>query len=231
MWLHYVEDMPAREIARVLGRSWASVKVMLFRARKRLLPLLGEFDDGPGRAAQCSERNAAATNARCGVGGSPCLDEIHRRANEPFANGCGARRPNRGRSSPNRCTNRSFRVRRHHAAVGAVHRTATAEPWQRGLVVLAAAACLLVAVAIGWRLLQTAAPQDRGGDVANDSRAWIERRQAIDQWADQTTTGLDGLVAFATPKPRESVLKHDARLVASTLLEPLPVSVPLAGEP
>ena len=43
LWLHYVEDMPAREIARVLGRSWASVKVMLFRARKRLLPLLGEF--------------------------------------------------------------------------------------------------------------------------------------------------------------------------------------------
>jgi RNA polymerase sigma-70 factor, ECF subfamily len=46
LWLHYVEDMPARAIARVLGRSWASVKVMLFRARKRLLPLLGEFDDG-----------------------------------------------------------------------------------------------------------------------------------------------------------------------------------------
>jgi RNA polymerase sigma-70 factor (ECF subfamily) len=43
LWLYYVEDMPAREIGVVLGRSWASVKVMLFRARKRLLPLLGEF--------------------------------------------------------------------------------------------------------------------------------------------------------------------------------------------
>jgi RNA polymerase sigma-70 factor, ECF subfamily len=43
LWLHYVEEMPAREIARVLGRSWASVKVMLFRARRRLKPLLGEF--------------------------------------------------------------------------------------------------------------------------------------------------------------------------------------------
>ena len=49
LWLYYVEDMPAREIARVLGRSWASVKVMLFRARKRLLPLLGEF------AGDCSD--------------------------------------------------------------------------------------------------------------------------------------------------------------------------------
>jgi RNA polymerase sigma factor (sigma-70 family) len=45
LWLHYAEDMPAREIARVLGRSWASVKVMLFRARRRLSPLLAEFDE------------------------------------------------------------------------------------------------------------------------------------------------------------------------------------------
>jgi RNA polymerase sigma-70 factor, ECF subfamily len=45
LWLYYVEGMPARDIALVLERSWASVKVMLFRARKRLLPLLGEFAD------------------------------------------------------------------------------------------------------------------------------------------------------------------------------------------
>jgi hypothetical protein len=32
-----------------LGRSWPAVKVIMFRARKRLLPLLGEFDgDSPG---------------------------------------------------------------------------------------------------------------------------------------------------------------------------------------
>jgi RNA polymerase sigma-70 factor, ECF subfamily len=43
LWLHYVEHMPPREIARVLGRSWVAVNVMLFRARKKLLPLLGEF--------------------------------------------------------------------------------------------------------------------------------------------------------------------------------------------
>jgi RNA polymerase sigma-70 factor, ECF subfamily len=44
VWLHYVEDMPVREIALVLGRTRGSVKIMLFRARKKLLPLLGEFD-------------------------------------------------------------------------------------------------------------------------------------------------------------------------------------------
>ena len=47
LWLHYVEHMPAREIGRVLGRSWPTVNVMLFRARKRLLPLLGEFVGEP----------------------------------------------------------------------------------------------------------------------------------------------------------------------------------------
>jgi RNA polymerase sigma-70 factor (ECF subfamily) len=45
LWLHYVEEMPLRGIALVLGRSPTSVKVMLFRARRKLLPLLDEFDD------------------------------------------------------------------------------------------------------------------------------------------------------------------------------------------
>jgi RNA polymerase sigma-70 factor, ECF subfamily len=40
LWLHYVEEMPAGEVARVLGRSWVSVKTMLHRARKRMLPHL-----------------------------------------------------------------------------------------------------------------------------------------------------------------------------------------------
>ena len=43
VWLYYVEDMPAREIASVLGRTWVGVKTLLFRARRRLLPLLEPF--------------------------------------------------------------------------------------------------------------------------------------------------------------------------------------------
>ncbi len=42
VWLYYVEEMPAREIAAVLNRSWVAVKTMLFRARRRLLPLVRE---------------------------------------------------------------------------------------------------------------------------------------------------------------------------------------------
>ena len=38
VWLYYVEEMPAGEVAQVLNRSWVSVKTMLHRARKRLMP-------------------------------------------------------------------------------------------------------------------------------------------------------------------------------------------------
>ncbi len=42
LWLYYVEEMPAPEIARVLARSWVSVKTMLHRARKSLMPMLAQ---------------------------------------------------------------------------------------------------------------------------------------------------------------------------------------------
>lgn len=45
MWLHYVEEMPLSDITLVLGRTRASVKIMMFRARRKLFPLLDEFDD------------------------------------------------------------------------------------------------------------------------------------------------------------------------------------------
>jgi RNA polymerase sigma-70 factor (ECF subfamily) len=51
LWLHYVEDMPVGEIAVVLDHSGVAVKTMMFRARKKLLPLVGNM--GPeGRHAR-----------------------------------------------------------------------------------------------------------------------------------------------------------------------------------
>lgn len=41
LWLHYGEDMPLGEIARVTGRTLVSVKVSLFRARQKLARELG----------------------------------------------------------------------------------------------------------------------------------------------------------------------------------------------
>lgn len=37
MWLRYAQDLSVREIARELGRTVVATKVMLFRARKKLL--------------------------------------------------------------------------------------------------------------------------------------------------------------------------------------------------
>jgi RNA polymerase sigma-70 factor, ECF subfamily len=63
LWLHYVEGMTAGAIANVLGRSWVSVKVMMFRARKRLIPMLGEFN---GECSKVRGHNYAAM-----AGGKP----------------------------------------------------------------------------------------------------------------------------------------------------------------
>jgi RNA polymerase sigma-70 factor (ECF subfamily) len=47
LWLHYVDDLPAGDVARVLNRSWVSVKTMMHRARKKLLPHLVDHDPRP----------------------------------------------------------------------------------------------------------------------------------------------------------------------------------------
>jgi RNA polymerase sigma-70 factor (ECF subfamily) len=51
LWLHYVEDMPVGEIAAVLGRSSVAVKTMMFRARRKLLPLVSDLEP-EGRSAR-----------------------------------------------------------------------------------------------------------------------------------------------------------------------------------
>jgi len=64
LWLHYVEEMPLAEVARVLGRSLAAVKTMLHRARKRLLPYLEEPDGSPaGRQRRSSRSNHSCPKA------------------------------------------------------------------------------------------------------------------------------------------------------------------------
>jgi RNA polymerase sigma-70 factor, ECF subfamily len=69
LWLHYVEDMPVREISRVLGRSWASVKVMLYRVRRRLSPLLAEFDEDRRQAnGEISSRAKEKGGVPFGIG-------------------------------------------------------------------------------------------------------------------------------------------------------------------
>ena len=43
LWLYYVEELSAGEIAAVLGRSWLATKTLMSRARKKLRPHLRSF--------------------------------------------------------------------------------------------------------------------------------------------------------------------------------------------
>lgn len=52
VWLFYVEEMPAPQIAEVLGRSWVSIKTTLFRARRKLLPHLAGYCEVQGSGGE-----------------------------------------------------------------------------------------------------------------------------------------------------------------------------------
>ncbi len=43
LWLFYVDELPAAEVAKVMNRSWVSVKTMIHRARRKLEPALEEL--------------------------------------------------------------------------------------------------------------------------------------------------------------------------------------------
>ncbi len=72
LWLYYVEDMPVKQIARVLGRTNGAVKATLFRARRKMLPLMRELypdlavlDRRPTRASKVL---SGQTTAECSHG-------------------------------------------------------------------------------------------------------------------------------------------------------------------
>jgi len=50
-WLYYVEGLSTRELEQVLGRSWVWVKTALFRARRKLEPLVAQDHPRGVRAA------------------------------------------------------------------------------------------------------------------------------------------------------------------------------------
>jgi RNA polymerase sigma-70 factor (ECF subfamily) len=52
LWLHYAEGLAVAEIGRVLGRPAATVKVLLFRGRRRLAAVLAPEDARPAPAPE-----------------------------------------------------------------------------------------------------------------------------------------------------------------------------------
>ncbi len=67
LWLHYAEDLPPRDIARILDRSHVAVRVMLHRARAVLAnraagaAAIGTRMGPPGRGAQPVALNRSVT--------------------------------------------------------------------------------------------------------------------------------------------------------------------------
>jgi RNA polymerase sigma-70 factor, ECF subfamily len=53
LWLFYVDEVSAGQVAQIMNRSWVSVKTLLHRARKKLAPYLTELaPDGEGITAR-----------------------------------------------------------------------------------------------------------------------------------------------------------------------------------
>jgi hypothetical protein len=102
------------------------------------------------------------------------------------------------------------------------HRT---RRWKRSLTVLAAAACLLCAAAIGWGLREGHPPR---ADIIAQSP--LDDLALIHQWSESVAAGLDDLVATVELTPPPARLSSDARLTAETLIERLPVDWELASE-
>lgn len=63
LWLRYAEDLPIREVARIMGRPQTWVKVVLHRARKKLAAKVATADPAPAGSdrRQRQERRPEAT--------------------------------------------------------------------------------------------------------------------------------------------------------------------------
>lgn len=64
LWLRYAEDLPVRDVARVMGRPATWVKVVAHRARRRLARAVAEYEDGGHAVATDPATDTSAATAR-----------------------------------------------------------------------------------------------------------------------------------------------------------------------
>jgi RNA polymerase sigma-70 factor (ECF subfamily) len=69
LWLRYAEDMPVKEIAAIVGKTRIHVKVLLHRARRKLIQLqTGEIQDASRLALPATHpQMTQAGGAKCGA--------------------------------------------------------------------------------------------------------------------------------------------------------------------
>ncbi len=101
--------------------------------------------------------------------------------------------------------------------------------WPRVLAAALAAACLLCAVAVGWRLMVNASRQSRLEKMAQVAGPSIDRLPSIGELTDHAVARLDHLTVSAALEPQTAPLKHDAMAVAGVFLDRLPVNMKLAN--
>jgi hypothetical protein len=99
---------------------------------------------------------------------------------------------------------------------------------KRSLMAVAAAACLLCAVAIGWRLGEMRRAQMAIADSAAESP--LGGLAMIQEMPDRAAAGLDGMAASIDLTPPPARLSSDARRTVEALMERLPIDVELASE-
>jgi hypothetical protein len=115
-------------------------------------------------------------------------------------------------------------TKQHHAVMASLVSGPTVRRrWPRMLAAALAAACLLCAVAIGWRLMLDASRRGPVEKMPVD-QAKI-KLPSIGDLTDHTLGRLDHLTVSAALEPHTTPLKHDARAVASIFLDRLPVDV------
>jgi hypothetical protein len=99
--------------------------------------------------------------------------------------------------------------------------------WRGRLAAAFAAACLLCAVTIGWRMMQRENTVDAQFDFA-DSGAILS---LPGEWAGSGMDKLEGATLAAALQPHSSDLARDTRTAAEALLERLPAGLELLAGP
>jgi RNA polymerase sigma-70 factor (ECF subfamily) len=73
LWLYYVEDMSVAQISPVVERSSVAVKMMLFRARKKLFPALEELDMHEPNGKKTGAAGNSPTEGALPQGSQECI--------------------------------------------------------------------------------------------------------------------------------------------------------------
>ena len=232
LWLFYVEDMPVRGIALVLRRSRASIKVMLFapaRSCCRWSPTATRTNAShPSRRETCGSRKPRIWRS--------AMSETVSRPEDKMSLGERLRREALD-SRP------AFSEALHRRILSEIARNSAENDGpsvllldrplaearrrrKRSVMALAAAACFVCAVAVGWRLGEL---REESRRLAVDAESPMADLAMLDALRDRAATEISGLIVSVELTPSPARWSSEARQTAEAILDPLPIDVGLAS--